>query len=173
VIQTHHYCAFRGGGQMSGNAEFFNAGTQTTSTGSYPSLQVTARHFRSPAGCSATRRSTRSNRLPACPGWSSSPVTRPSSVRGTDNVYITYTGVDISDPSNIKGYIFWDDRWARFVNHATGTDFLVQGNLPDHCEQPGAGRSLAAHYLHRHFWQRREVLHPRKEQREPLGFEPY
>jgi hypothetical protein len=139
VIQTHHYCAFRGGGQMSGNAEFFNAGTQTTSTGSYPSLQVDSPTFQITGGLF---RNTALNPFqpPASLSGLEFIACNPAVVGArTDNVYITYTGVDISDPSNIKGYIFWDDRWARFVNHATGTDFLVQGNLPDHANNLGLG----------------------------------
>jgi hypothetical protein len=92
TIQTHHYCAFRGAGTVSGNAEFYNEGTQTTSTGAYPALQLDSATLNMTAGLF---RQTALN-----------PFQQPATLSGmrfigcnpavvgsrTANQYITYTG---------------------------------------------------------------------------------
>jgi hypothetical protein len=56
---------------------------------------------------------------------------------GLANTFIVFTGFNVADPSNDRGHVLWDNRWAKFVNHATGTDFVVAGNLPDEPRNKG------------------------------------
>jgi hypothetical protein len=45
---------------------------------------------------------------------------------------------DVSDPSNARGFGYWDQRWAKYINQATGTDFgEPQGNLADNSNNRG------------------------------------
>ena len=45
---------------------------------------------------------------------------------------------DVSDSSNTRGFGYWDERWAKYINQATGTDFPEpQGNLADHTNNKG------------------------------------
>jgi hypothetical protein len=44
---------------------------------------------------------------------------------------------DVSDSSNVRGFGFWDQRWARYINQASGTDFSVAGNLADNNNNRG------------------------------------
>jgi predicted secreted protein len=45
---------------------------------------------------------------------------------------------DVSDPSNAKGFGFWDQRWAKYINQASGTDFGdPTGNLADNTNNRG------------------------------------
>jgi hypothetical protein len=45
---------------------------------------------------------------------------------------------DVSDPSNARGFGYWDQRWAKYINQATGTDFNEpQGNLADNSNNRG------------------------------------
>ena len=57
-----------------------------------------------------------------------------------DNVngeWILAKGFDIFDDSIDVGYAHWDERWARFSNHDSGTEIVVEGNLPDHANNKG------------------------------------
>ena len=56
---------------------------------------------------------------------------------GIANTFIDLRGFDISDASIDRGYGFWDDRWARLINHADGTDLIAQGNLDDDARNRG------------------------------------
>lgn len=45
---------------------------------------------------------------------------------------------DVSDPSNVRGFGYWDQRWARYINQATGTQFNEpQGNLANNTNNRG------------------------------------
>jgi hypothetical protein len=45
---------------------------------------------------------------------------------------------DVSDTSNARGFGYWDQRWARYINQATGTDFNEpQGNLANNSNNRG------------------------------------
>lgn len=45
---------------------------------------------------------------------------------------------DVSDSSNNRGFAYWDERWAKYINQATGTDFPEPtGNLADHSNNKG------------------------------------
>jgi hypothetical protein len=44
---------------------------------------------------------------------------------------------DISSPTIDKAFGFWDQRWARFINQASGTDFISLGNLNNNSNNRG------------------------------------
>jgi hypothetical protein len=45
---------------------------------------------------------------------------------------------DVSDSSNTRGFGYWDQRWAKYINQATGTDFNEpQGNIADNSNNRG------------------------------------
>jgi hypothetical protein len=64
-------------------------------------------------------------------------MSQPTIGVGIANAWMLCEDWDVSDPSNLKGFGFWDRRWARYINQATGTDFVTGGNLPDHSNNRG------------------------------------
>jgi hypothetical protein len=54
-----------------------------------------------------------------------------------NNTFIDLRGFDIFDPSITKGYGFWDDRWARLINHEHGTELVAKGNLANDSRNTG------------------------------------
>jgi hypothetical protein len=54
-----------------------------------------------------------------------------------DNTFIDLRGFDIFDPSITKGYGYWDNRWARLINHEHGSELIAKGNLADNVNNKG------------------------------------
>jgi hypothetical protein len=137
VIQSHHFAYHGGNGTISGNAEFYNEGTQTTSTGSYPGFQLDSATLNITSGI-IRNAALNPFQPPTNPPSGLSFFSCNPAVVGakTANVYNVYKGITFGD-TNVKDYIFWDNRWAKFINIASA--FTSVGNLPNDSRNKGLG----------------------------------
>jgi hypothetical protein len=138
-IQTHHSITQTGGGTISGSAEFLNLSGQTSPNGGQ-------------AGFRPDNASINILALKIVAGFFAE-FTKPASLFGLDfedcdlvtvgsrtaNTYAEFYGANVSDPSNVIQYGHWDNRWGKFINHSTGSDFVSLGNLPDDSRNKGIG----------------------------------
>jgi hypothetical protein len=136
-IQSHHSVRHVGTGTISGNAAFVNEGKQAAPNGSEivfqaDSTSLSLAKLRIYRGLLSTFKVP--NTLTSVSFESCASCTVGI---GLANTFIVFTGFNVADPSNDRGHVLWDNRWAKFVNHATGTDFVVAGNLPDHTNNKG------------------------------------
>ena len=57
---------------------------------------------------------------------------------GVNGVWLLCKDWDVSDSTVAKGFGYWDQRWCRYINQVTGTDFgEPQGNLADNSNNRG------------------------------------